>query len=79
MRDNAAALLTELDALTDRIGAVLGRLRVFRACLADQLAAGEVRLDLAALQRLAEETDRLTATGDEIALDAGVLVGHLRP
>ena len=74
MRDNSMALLTEVDALTDRIGAVLGRLRAFRTCLAEQLAAGDVRLDLAALQRLAEETDRLTAVGDRIAGDAGTLV-----
>ena len=79
MRDNSAALLSELDALADRIGAVLGRLRTFRASLAGQLAAGDVRLDLAALQRLAEETDRLTAVGDEIAWDAGTLVGQPRP
>ena len=73
MRNNAAALLTEVDALADRIGSVLGRLRAFRASLAGQLAAGDVRLDLAALQRLAEETDRLAATGEAIAGDAGLL------
>ena len=79
MHDTSAALLTELDALADRIAAVLGRLRAFRASLAEQLAAGDVRLDLATLQRLAEETDRLTAVGDRIAGDAGTLVGQLRP
>ncbi|HEX2184004.1 MAG TPA: hypothetical protein VHN78_00690 [Chloroflexota bacterium] len=79
MRDNSAALLTELDALAERIAAVLGRLRAFRASLAGHQAVGDVRLDLAALQRLAEETDRLTAAGDEIAGDAGTLVRQLRP
>ena len=38
-----------------------------------------MRLDLAALQLLAEEADHLTATGDEIAGDAGTLVRQLRP
>ena len=79
MRDTSAALLTELDALADRIATALAGLRAFRAALAGQLAAGDVRIDLVALQRLAEETDRLTATGDELALDAGALVGQRRP
>ena len=53
-----------------------GRLRAFRAGLAGQLAAGDVRLDLGELQRLAEETDRLTATGEAIAGEVGGLGGR---
>ena len=73
MPDNSAALLAELDALADRMAAVLDRLRAFRATLAEQVAAGDVRLDLAALQRLSEETDHLTATGEALAGDVGLL------
>ena len=79
MRDNSTALLSELDTLADRIAAVLGRVRAFRASLAAQLAAGDVQLDLAALQRLSEEADRLTSVGDELAGDARTLLGQLRP
>ena len=78
MRDNSTALLNELDALGDRLAAVLGRVRAFRADLAAQLAADDVRLDVAALQRLAEETDRLAATGEALAGDAATLVGRSR-
>jgi hypothetical protein len=78
MRDNSAALLTELDTLAERMAAALGRLRAFRATLAGQLAVGDARLDLATLQRLAEETDRLTATGAEVAADAAALARQQR-
>ena len=79
MPDNSLALLSELDALAERMAAALGRLRALRATLAKQLAGGDAPIDLAALQRLAEETDRLTATGAEVATDAVVLVRQLRP
>ena len=78
MRDHAAGLLAELDALAERLAVALGGLRALRAALAGQLAAGDARVDLAALQRLAEETDRLTAAGAEVAADATALAGQLR-
>jgi hypothetical protein len=79
MRDNSLALLSELDALAERMASALERVRAFRTTLAKQLAGGDAPIDLAALQRLAEETDRLTATGAEGAADAVVLVRQLRP
>ena len=79
MRDHAAGLLAELDALAERLAAALGGLQALRATLAGQLAAGDARVDLAALQRLAEETDRLTAAGAALAVDAPALAGPLRP
>jgi hypothetical protein len=75
---NCSALLAELDALIDRMAAALGRLRHVRATLAVQLEVGDARIDLAALQRLAEETDRLTAVADEAAAVAP-LAGQPRP
>ena len=77
-RVNCSALLAELDALIDRMAAALGRLRHVRATLAVQLEVGDARIDLAALQRLAEETDRLTAVADEAAA-AAALAGRPRP
>ncbi len=79
MGDRSPGLLAELDALAERLAVALGGLRALRATLAGQLAAGDARLDPAALQRLAEETDRLSAAGAKIAGDAGTLVRQLRP
>ena len=79
MRDHSGALLAELATLVDRLAAALRSLRAFRATRAGQLAVGDARLDLAALQRLADETDRLTSTGAKVAVDAAALAGQLRP
>ena len=65
---NYSPLLAELDALIDRMAAALGRLRQVRATLAGQLEVGDARIDLAALQRLAEETNRLRACLESLYL-----------
>ena len=79
MGDRSEGLLAELDALGERLAVALRGLRALRASLAGQLAVGDARVDLATLQRLAEETDRLTAAGAEVAAEAAALAGQLRP
>ena len=78
-RADCSALLAELDALIDRLAAALGRLRHVRAALVGQLEVGDARIDLAALQRLAEETNRLSEASDEAAAEAAALTKRSRP
>ena len=63
---SSAALLADLDALTDRMAATLERLRRARGLLAAQLDTGDAPLDAPPLRRLTEETEQLIATGDAL-------------
>ncbi len=60
----SSTLLAELDTLTDRMAAALERLHHARGILAAEVGADDVTLDVAPCRRLAEESDRLIATGD---------------
>jgi hypothetical protein len=62
----SSTLLAELDTLTDRMAAALERLRHARGILATEVRAEDVPLDVAPCRRLAEESDRLIATGDTL-------------
>ena len=69
----SSALLAELDALIDRMAAALERLRRARSLLAAQSESGDAPLDAAPLRRLAEEADRLIATGDTLVAEVEAL------
>ncbi len=69
----SSALLADLDALIDRMAAALERLRRARSRLAEQVESGDEPLDAAPLRRLAEEADRLIATGDTLAAEVEAL------
>ena len=62
----SSTLLAELDTLTDRIAVALERLRHARVILTAEVGADDVPLDAAPCRRLAEESDRLIATGDTL-------------
>ncbi len=69
----SSALLADLDALIDRMAAALERLRRARSRLAEQVESGDEPIDAAPLRRLAEEADRLIATGDTLAAEVEAL------
>ena len=69
----SSALLAELDALIDRMAAALERLRHARSLLAAQVESGDAPVDAVPLRHLAEEADRLIATGDTLVAEVEAL------